>query len=329
MANVIKPDIAFKNFWTNPHRFADLFNQALFNGKAVIDPNGLSDHDITESSLLADKDLMKFTSISSERDVIKHYTDGTEFILLGIENQMKVHYAMPVRIMMYRSLRYANQCKAIENRHRAENDLSTGDEFLSGFTKDDKLTPVITLVLYYGEKEWDGPLKLTDMMDVPPLFKDFVNDESIFVLPVRQAGTVEFQDKDNNDFFTTLAEIYNSEGILDKEVFKTKYSDKKLYWETLAAIGAATGSMEIVNYAQKQKGVDQPMWVALENLKLEGEKIGKREGEKIGIKKGEKIGIKKGEKNLVKIMFDKGRTIEEIAELTNIPSETLNEYLHA
>lgn len=37
------------------------------------------------------------------------------------------------------------------------------DEFLSGFRKDDRLLPVVTVVIYFGAEEWDGPLSLHEM----------------------------------------------------------------------------------------------------------------------------------------------------------------------
>lgn len=38
-------------------------------------------------------------------------------------------------------------------------------EYLYDFRKEDKIYPVITLVLYWGTKEWDGPTTLHEMMD--------------------------------------------------------------------------------------------------------------------------------------------------------------------
>ena len=37
------------------------------------------------------------------------------------------------------------------------------DEFFSRFRKEDELQPVITLVFYYGTKEWDGKNNLYEM----------------------------------------------------------------------------------------------------------------------------------------------------------------------
>ena len=46
--------------------------------------------------------------------------DGTRLILLACENQDKVHYAMPVREMLYDSLDYIEQLKKISKQNRAE-----------------------------------------------------------------------------------------------------------------------------------------------------------------------------------------------------------------
>ena len=35
--------------------------------------------------------------------------------------------------------------------------------FLSGFWKEDRLLPVVTVVVYFGAEEWDGPLSLREM----------------------------------------------------------------------------------------------------------------------------------------------------------------------
>ena len=39
-------------------------------------------------------------------------------------------------------------------------------EFLSGFWVEDRLIPSITVTVFFGSEEWDGPLSLFEMMDV-------------------------------------------------------------------------------------------------------------------------------------------------------------------
>lgn len=42
----------------------------------------------------------------------------------------------------------------------------TSEEFLSGIRKEDKLIPIITAVVYFGDEPWDGPRSLFEMLDV-------------------------------------------------------------------------------------------------------------------------------------------------------------------
>ena len=119
------------------------------------------------------------------RDVQKLYaamTDGKiEYVLYGAENQAEIHYAMAVKNNLYDALEYAGQVEEAAKSHRKEikqkkeqGQLSVnGDrkkpntgEFLSGFWADDRLIPSITVTIFFGSEEWDGPLSLFDMMDV-------------------------------------------------------------------------------------------------------------------------------------------------------------------
>lgn len=101
------------------------------------------------------------------------------FVLLGIENQSDVHYAMPVRTMLYNALTYAEQVESIAKERRTEaiQDAST---FLSGFTKEDRLIPVVTVTIYWGINSWDGPTTLKEMMaSMDEKIASFVDDCNI------------------------------------------------------------------------------------------------------------------------------------------------------
>ena len=71
---------------------------------------------------------------------------------------------MPVRNMLYDAMSYAQQISDIAAAHRKGKDKMAGDEFLSGLKKEDKLMPVITLVISLSTEEWDGPLTLHEML---------------------------------------------------------------------------------------------------------------------------------------------------------------------
>ena len=59
--------------------------------------------------------------------------------------------------MVYDAMEYGSQVREAATKHKKKKDFDNKDEFLSGFKKSDKLTPVITLTVYWGPDEWDAP----------------------------------------------------------------------------------------------------------------------------------------------------------------------------
>lgn len=146
--------------------FADAFNYLIYDGRQVIKPESLKELDTTEIALpFADSHeeaVQKYRDILKSA-VVKH-DDKAAYILLGIENQTEIHYAMPVRNMIYDALQYGKQVSEIAAKHRKDTDKgSSKGEYLSGFYKDDRITPVITLVIHFGADAWDGPLSIHEM----------------------------------------------------------------------------------------------------------------------------------------------------------------------
>ena len=90
-----------------------------------------------------------------------------DFVLWGLENQAKIHYAMPLRHMVGDAFSYMKEYDEIAAVNKKNGDFHSADEFLSGFKKTDRLHPVISLCVYYGESEWDGPFSLKDMLEIP------------------------------------------------------------------------------------------------------------------------------------------------------------------
>ena len=94
------------------------------------------------------------------------YYGKTAYCILAVENEDKINYAMPVKDGLYDFLQLAKQVNEIARSHKEFRDKGrkpSADEYLSGFWKDDKLYPVITVVVYYGADRWDGLLSLKDM----------------------------------------------------------------------------------------------------------------------------------------------------------------------
>ena len=207
-------DTVTKAYMKDNSVFADAFNYLIYGGKAVVDPNQLQELDTTEIALpLGSQDddgKHPEEAVQKYRDVLKSAVikqdDEAAYILLGIENQTDIHYAMPVRNIIYDALQYGKQVADIAARHRASNGDQKGHsrgEYLSGFYKEDKITPVITLVLHFGANEWDGPLSLHEMMIVKNKdLLNFVPDYQIHLIDPASLST-----EDLRKFSSSLREV--------------------------------------------------------------------------------------------------------------------------
>ncbi len=61
------------------------------------------------------------------------------YVIIGIENQSEIHYAMPVKDMLYDAINYSRQAAAADRQHHNNKEYSRHAEFLSGFKKTDTL----------------------------------------------------------------------------------------------------------------------------------------------------------------------------------------------
>ncbi len=56
--------------------------------------------------------------------------------------------------------------------------------FAEEIRPDQKLYPVVTVVLYFGTKRWDGPQTLHEMLNLPKELEPFVSDYKINLIEV-------------------------------------------------------------------------------------------------------------------------------------------------
>lgn len=198
-------DVVSKNYLSNSDRFAQMYNNGVFHGQPLIQPEKL--RDLTPEEMIVLEHRTSAFSLGNERkegkkdrtvlhkyrDILKIYDDQAILAIYGIENQTEIHYAMPLRHMLYDALNYEKQRAVIEQRHRKKNDLS-GAELLSGFSILDRLIPVMTLAVYWGTKPWDGPKELHEMLDIPPdllHYKDKIGNYPMNLLEVRSIPNLE------------------------------------------------------------------------------------------------------------------------------------------
>ena len=128
-----------KNYMKENRVFADAFNYLLYNGQQMIQPEKLREIDTTEMAILqgGDQKHQDSETVQKYRDILKKTVvkeDGeTVYLLLGVENQTDIHYAMPVRNLIYDALQYGKQVSDITAENRKTGKKRSGGEYLSGF----------------------------------------------------------------------------------------------------------------------------------------------------------------------------------------------------
>ena len=278
-----KNDVALGAYFSDPQIFADLFNAWMYGGKQVIDPGSL----MTEDSVQPRPEYAR--PYKHVRDVVKMYRkDGVQLVLLGIEHQEQIDYSAPVRIMQFDGADYQNQVRRTEEENRKRLGLKTG---LPAFFREDRIVPVITLILYFGEEEWDRPVRLHDMLAFPKgdtRIKMLVPDYPIHVISVRRNGSagmdISLLHTELRQVFGFLQHQEDKEGLKryveeNRPVFSRLSSNAALF---LAASAHETRLLKGLN--RKEEHYD--MCRALDEWYADGVSEGEKIGERNGICKG-------------------------------------------
>ena len=131
--------------------------------------------------------------------------DESEVIFsLGLRTSQEQHYAMPVKNLVYDALEAPGQVENSAQSHRAAKQWpSTSGEYLTGFYKDDRLIPVITVVVYFGSDTWKAPRSLHEMLSVQdPEILSMVPDYRINLF-----SPAELKDEELNKLQSNLREV--------------------------------------------------------------------------------------------------------------------------
>ena len=316
-------DIVTKEYMRENAIFADVFNYLIYGGKKVIDPAGLTEVD-TATSAVGKKDALQ-----KYRDVLKaaviKQDEKMSYVLLGVENQTDVHYAMPVRNAIY-ALQYGKQVSDIAAGHRrSQKDYSgkTGGEYLSGFLKEDHIKPVITLVIHFGAEEWDGPLSLHEMMSVSDIeILSFVENYRIHLI-----DPAKLTEEQLDHFSTSLKEVmgYIKYSKNKEQLLKFLQTDTHRSIEMNAVRVIKTITNTPIEVSEEEEEIE--MCKAIEDLIAESEARGRAEGEVRGRAEGETRGEAKGMIEIcLDMSFSKEDILKKLQEKLNISLQQAGEY---
>ena len=324
----VKPDHITKIFMEQPEIFADAVNYAVYKGKQVVDPNTLESAPTVATSFVYNGEDVKI-SFEKIRDVRKTVrldpAERTAYMVYGAENQTNLHYAMPVKTMMYDVMEYAGQIetrgKTFRKNKAGEYEMLPEDEakpvteeFLSSWKKEDRLIPVITIVVNFSDKKWDAPVSLHEMfnMDYPErneVIKEMIPDYRIQLIDPHQMKDEDY-DRMKTELGTVMKFISNAGS---KEKLKAMDPEKTLNRTAVEVINTCTGA----KITMPEEGTVIKVSEGIRELMEEGREEGRIEGREEG--KAEGI------QNVVMNMIKKMVPDELIIECSGITAEMLEE----
>ena len=230
--------------------FADIVNVLLFNGERLV----------KEEELKNTKDKSQYKADGGiheqERDLSKIWQNcNLKISMIGMENQTDIDEYMPLRIIGYDGAAYRSQYEATKT----------------------VAYPVVTIILHFGNRKWEKPKCLSDIMSVPevmqPYFQDYgINVFNIPYLSDEQVGMFQSDFKIVADYFVQMRS--------DPEHYKPSQQTITHVDAILKLMSVLTGDSryeEAVNSLKGKKG-GVTMCNAMESAELKGRAKGRAEG---------------------------------------------------
>ena len=326
-----KQDSMNRVYFSNPERFADLVNGVCFGGEQILKKDDLTKWDSRTGS--------------RTRDAVWHTSFGVGFAVIGEESQETVDYSLPFRILESDVGDYRKQVNEIkrenrkqineikqENRKQIKGEKSnkrvlTPGERLYCFWKDDKIEPVITIVLSNADV-WDGPKSLIDMIDlenVPEKLRPFVSDYHLNLVEIPK-----LTEKDTEVFHTDLKQVLDLlRSYRDKNALKSLLQDHPEY-ETVEpeAYDLMSTYVNLDQYGIKrtdEEGGKINMKNGFDEIIEESQEIGRVQGKAEGKAEGEEIRLIR----MVCKKLVKGKPISQIADELEEDISVINDICRA
>ena len=105
--------------------------------------------------------------------------------------------------------------------------------------KNKRLIPQFMIVFYTGSRKWEGPLKLSDYLEIPKELKPYFNDWKIYVVDVKDIDTSKIKDKQTRYFIEAIQNMYK--GNYDKLHRRIKMNRNNFIYAAII-----TGSIDLI-----------------------------------------------------------------------------------
>ena len=326
-------DTALKVLFQDNAVFAEVFNHTILKDRPI-DPANLREMDTDESAILSLGGGSQ-TTVQLFRDVAKSllsektFGDDAILAILSVENQMHVHYRMPLWVMQTQFLNYARQAYDIMQANRETGAWTEGadkeGEYLYRFRKTDRIRRVICLVIYYGEHPWDGPRSLEDMY-VPSGLPGLGACNPLYLLDVLHMTDEELKAfPDILRLFFGMLRAMNS-GTSAEYVSENSKQLSNMPFVAAAALAELTGSEDLKavlnDYANDEGGVNYVNLFQKEIDRWRDE--GFRDGEVKGFRDGEVSGADSAFQTVAESMIADGVMGEMITKYSHLDRDTID-----
>ncbi len=311
-------DIRAHELLHDTEEFSRLFNMALFGGEDVVRSELLQD----ANTVVALSDDAKgyggkrrrkkcVKGALSIRDILRKVQimkDGcATYMLLGVENQAAIDYGMVPRLLNYNVRNHILEGRDLGHKGK-EGDARP---FISRMGPDDRLTPVVSVVVYYGDKPWDGATELSELFcDLPKEIEEAIKP----YLPSYKIKVISAQCTDSEldmlgpGLRSVLYYVRYAHDASGLQEMLEKHTELRTPPPLAARLISCLMGIDF-NFDDKKENVD--MWTVVEQLKEIGRVEGKAEGRAEGMTE------------VICNMYSNGMKISEISKSTNIPQSRL------
>ena len=294
-------DISEKQLEEYSDVFADIVNVLLFDGEQKVDPDDLSD----APSFSTYHDDKNSTVRKLERDVAKYWNSANvRLSYIGLENQTNIYKYMPLRIIGYDGTFYRNE-------------LNESDDAKSD------IIPVVTMILYFGDRRWKKPISLKDCLNIPPGLLPYFSDYklNIFEIAWLSDDTVS---KFKSDF-KFVAEYFTQ--MRKTGYWKPMPEVVKHVYALLDLFKSLTKDNNFLNLFNENipEGESFMFPSALKLIEESGFERGITQGISQGITQGISQGISQGKIEIAKAMLVEGEPLNKIQKFTKLSLEYIKQ----
>lgn len=227
--------------------------------------------------------------------------------------------------MLNESLAYDSQLREKRNENTAayatdKSYFANSDEFLCKIRGEDRLLPIITLVIYWGDKKWDGATNLTELLDFSDIdeeLKKYVSNHTIHFIHIDEITNLK-------NFKTEIRHtigLYNYRNNLDKfqdYIKENKQELSHLDTETLFTISNLISEKKLSTLqSENEEQEETNMCKALDDMRKLARMEGKLEGKNEHTKELIQKKLAKG-KSISMIADELEETVEEIERFLKV-----------